>query len=330
MRAYIIRRLLLLIPTLFVVTLLVFFSIRFIPGSVIDLMVAEMSEQSGTGQEINVEYIRGIMGLDKPVYEQYAIWLGVWQDDEGHFSGAFQGDFGDSLWKGTSVSEEIFSRYPVSIELGLMSAIIGLLIALPVGVFSAIRQDTALDYAGRTFAILGLSIPNFWIATMVMVYPSIWWSWTPSIEYIPLLENPAGNLFQFAIPAIILGTSMSAGIMRMTRTMMLEVMRQDFIRTAWAKGLPERVIVMRHAVKNAMIPIITIIGPMILLLIGGSVIMEQIFCLPGLGRLFIDALNSRDYPIISAMNTITATAVLIVILLVDLTYAYLDPRIVYK
>jgi len=205
-----------------------------------------------------------------------------------------------------------------------------LLIALPVGVFSAIRQDTALDYAGRTFAILGLSIPNFWIATMVMVYPSIWWGWTPSIEYIPFMENPAGNLFQFLIPAIILGTSMSAGIMRMTRTMMLEVMRQDFIRTAWSKGLPERVIVMRHAVKNAMIPIITIVGPMILLLIGGSVIMEQIFCLPGLGRLFLDALNSRDYPMISAMNTITATAVLFVILLVDLTYAYLDPRIAYK
>ena len=320
MRAYIIRRLVLIIPTLLIVTLLVFFSVRFIPGSVIDLMVSEMAEQSSVGQQISPEYIRHALGLDVPVYIQYLRWLG----------GAVHGDFGVSLWKGTSVAEEMLVRYPVSIELGFLSGIIGLIVSLPVGVYSAIRQDTFLDYAGRTFAILGLSVPSFWIATMVVVYPSIWWGWTPSVEYIPFAKNPAGNLLQFGIPAVILGVSMSAGIMRMTRTMMLEVMRQDFIRTAWAKGLPERMVVMRHAVKNAMIPIITIVGPMILLLIGGSVIMEQIFCLPGLGRLFLDALNSRDYPMIQAMNTITATAVLVVILLVDLTYAYLDPRIVYR
>ena len=320
MRAYVIRRLLLIVPTLLVVTILVFFSVRFIPGSVIDLMVTEMAEESAAGQQIDAEYIKHVLGLDVPVHIQYVGWL--W--------GALRGDFGNSLWKGTSVRDMIFDRYPVSFELGLFSMIIGLLISLPVGVYSAIRQDTLLDYSGRTFAILSLSIPNFWIATMVVVYPSIWWNWTPPVEYIMFSENPMGNVLQFLLPAIIMGTSMSAGIMRMTRTMMLEVLRQDYIRTAWAKGLPERAVVLRHAIKNAFIPIITITGPMILLLIGGSVIMEQIFCLPGLGRLFLDALNSRDYPVISAMNTITATAVLVVILAVDLTYAYLDPRIVYK
>jgi len=320
MRAYIIRRLLLIIPTLFFVTLIVFLSVRFIPGSVIDLMVAEMATESGLGSELTAEYVKQALGLDVPVHVQYVHWL----------SGAVQGDFGNSLWTGRPITSDIVTRLPVTTELGILAIIIALVISLPIGVYSAIRQDTIADYAGRTFAVLGLSIPNFWIATMVVVYPSIWWNWTPSVEYIPFFQNPIGNLLQFIIPAIIMGTSMSAGIMRMTRTMMLEVLRQDYIRTAWSKGLPERTIISRHAVKNAFIPIITIIGPMILLLLGGSVIMEQIFCLPGMGRLFIEALNKRDYPVISAINTITATAVLIIILLVDLSYAYLDPRIRYK
>ena len=196
MRAYIIRRLLLIIPTLLVVTLLVFFSVRFIPGSVIDLMVAEMAGESSAGQQISPEYIRHSLGLDVPMHIQYLNWLG----------GAIRGDFGDSLWKMTPVLGEMVNRWPVSAELGILSGIIGLLISLPVGIYSAIRQDTALDYAGRTFAVLALSIPNFWIATMIMVYPSIWWGWTPSVEYIPFLENPAGNLLQFTIPAVILSS----------------------------------------------------------------------------------------------------------------------------
>jgi len=227
MSAYAIRRLLLIIPTVFIVTLIVFFSVRFVPGSVIDLMVAEMATESGLGSELTAEYVRTALGLDVPVHVQYGRWL----------SGVVQGDFGNSLWTGRPITQEIISRLPVTVELGILAIIIALLISLPVGVYSAIRQDTLADYAGRTFAVLGLSVPNFWIATMVVVYPSIWWNWMPSVEYIPFFQNPMVNLLQFIIPAIIMGTSMSAGIMRMTRTMMLEVLRQDYIRTAWAKGL---------------------------------------------------------------------------------------------
>ena len=320
MQAYIIRRLLLTIPTIFIVTILVFFSVRLIPGSVIDIMVSEMAEESGLGSELAADHIRKLLGLDVPVHIQYGKWV----------SGAIRGDFGVSLWRGTVITEEIFSRYPISLELGFLAVVTALLVALPVGVYSAIRQDTMGDYAGRTFAILALSVPNFWVMTMVVVYPSIWWNWTPPVQYIPLIDNPVENLKQFLLPAVIMGMSMSGGMMRMTRTMMLEVLRQDYIRTAWSKGLRERVVVLRHAMRNAFIPIITIIGPMILLLIGGSVITEQIFSLPGLGRLFIDALNQRDYPVISAMNTITATALVFTILAVDLTYAWLDPRVVYR
>ena len=319
MRAYTIRRLFLIIPTLFLVTILVFLSVRFIPGSVIDLMVSEVAQQSASGEEVTVDVIRHALGLDVPIHTQYVRWLG----------GAMRGDFGVSLWTDRPVLPEILGRLPITMELGFFAIIIALLISMPIGVYSAMRQDTMGDYAGRTFAILGLSVPGFWLATMVVVYPSIWWNWTPPIEYIPFFENPAWNLLQFMLPALIMGLNMSAGIMRMTRTMMLEVLRQDYIRTAWAKGLTERTIILRHAVKNAFIPIITITGPLILLLLGGSVIMEQIFCLPGMGRLFITALNQRDYPIISGINTITASAVLIVILLVDLSYAWLDPRIRY-
>ena len=330
MRAYAIRRALLIIPTLFIVTIIVFFSVRFIPGDVIDLMVTEMAQESGMGSELTAETIRHALGLDEPVWKQYMRWLGVFPQRDGGFSGAFQGDFGESLWTGRPVLEDIVSRYPISVELGAMAIITAMIIALPIGIYSAIRQDTIGDYAGRTFAILSISVPSFWMATLVVVYPAIWWGWTPPVQYIPFLKDPIANIMQFILPAVIMGMHMAGGTMRMTRTMMLEVLRQDYIRTAWSKGLTERTIIWRHALKNAFIPIITIIGPMILILTGGSVIMEQIFCLPGLGRLFIEALNKRDYIVISGMNTITATGIICINLLVDLSYAWLDPRIQYR
>ena len=320
MRAYAIRRLLLGIPTLFIVTVLVFLSVRLIPGDVIDLMVDEMATESGMGSELTVEYLRHALGLDLPIHVQYGKWI----------SGVFRGDFGTSLWTGRPILPDILRRYPISIELGLMAIILALIIALPVGIYSAIRQDTPIDYMGRSFAIGMLALPNFWLATMVVVYPSIYLNWTPPIQYIPLIQNPAVNLLQFILPAFLIGTGMSGGQCRMMRTMMLEVLRQDYIRTAWSKGLRERTVVLKHALRNASIPLITVMGPMILHLIGGSVIMEQIFCLPGLGRYFIDALNQRDYPIISALNTITATGIIFVNIAVDLSYAWLDPRIQYK
>ena len=319
-----------MVPTLFLVTLIVFFSVRFIPGSVIDLMVAEMAEESAPGQELTAEFVKQALGLDIPVYEQYVIWLGVYPHKDGGFSGAIHGDLGDSLWTGRPVTEEILGRLPISIELGVMALIIGLLIAIPIGTYSAIRQDTIGDYAGRTVAILAISLPSFWLGTMVIVYPSIWWNWSPPMEYTAFIDNPIRNLQQFIIPSIILGMVLSGVTMRMTRTMMLEVLRQDYIRTAWAKGLREWTIIVRHTLKNALIPVITIVGLQVPILIGGAVILEQIFVLPGVGRLMIDAINKRDYIVISGINVVLASFVLVNNLLVDLTYAYLDPRVQYR
>ena len=335
MRAYLIRRLLLIIPTLLILSILVFLSVRFIPGDVIDAMAARMvGGDLGSGGLIDREALEHMLGLDVPVYVQYGRWLGVFPTPdfvtkESHFNGLLQGTLGESLMSSFTVEEKIRGRLPVTIQLGVMAIVIGLVIALPVGIYSAIRQDTAADYLGRSFAILGLATPNFWLALMVVLYPAIWWGWSPSMELIPLAEDPLGNLGMFLIPSLILGTASAAATMRMTRTMMLEVLRQDYIRTAWAKGLRERVVVMRHAVKNALIPVVTLIGLQLPILIGGSVIMENIFNLPGLGRLMVVALEERDYPVVSGVNLFFATAVVLFNLLIDLLYSWLDPRVRY-
>ena len=334
MRAYLIRRLLLMIPTLFILSWIVFLAVRFIPGDVVDVMVAEMEAWHATGADIDREALERMLGLDVPVYVQYGRWIGLLPTPDGvtgesHFRGLLQGTFGESLLGGWSIGERILGRLPVTIELGVMAIVIGLVIALPVGVYSAIRQDTAADYVGRTVAVIGIATPNFWLAMMVMLYPAIWWGWSPPVELIRFRENPLGNVGMFLIPAAILGTAMSAATMRLTRTMMLEVLRQDYIRTAWSKGLKERAIVIRHALKNAFIPVLTLIGLQLPLLVGGSVILEEIFVLPGLGRMFLEALDFRDYPVVSAINMMLATVVLLSTLLVDMLYPYLDPRIRY-
>ena len=336
MRAYLIRRLLLIIPTLLILSILVFLSVRFIAGDVIDAMAARMvGGDLGSGGLIDREALEHMLGLDVPVYVQYGRWIGVlptpdFVTKESHFNGLLQGTLGESLVSSFTVEEKIIGRLPVTIQLGVMAIVIGLVIALPVGIYSAIRQDTAADYLGRSFAILGLATPNFWLALMVVLYPAIWWGWSPSMELIPLAEDPLGNLGMFLIPSLILGTASAAATMRMTRTMMLEVLRQDYIRTAWAKGLRERVVVLRHAVKNALIPIVTMVGLQLPILIGGSVIMENIFNLPGLGRLMVVALEVRDYPVVSGVNLFFATAVVLFNLLIDLLYSYLDPRVRYE
>ncbi len=248
----------------------------------------------------------------------------------GEVKGVLEGDLGNSLWSGRSITSEMGAKIPVSFELGLIALVTSLIVALPIGIYSAIRQDTWGDYAGRTFAILAISLPGFWIATMVIVYPSIWWGWSPSMEYIPFFKDPIGNLIQFVIPGVIMGMTMSGATMRMTRTMMLEVLRQDYIRTAWSKGLAERTVILRHALKNALIPVVTMVGMQLPILIGGAVITEQIFALPGIGRYLVDAINRRDYPIISGINLVIATMVLFVNLAIDLTYAWLDPRVQYR
>jgi peptide/nickel transport system permease protein len=211
-----------------------------------------------------------------------------------------------------------------------LALILSQLVAVPIGVYSALRQDTIADYVGRIFAIFGIAVPGFWLATMVMVYPSIWWNWSPPVLYVPFAEDPLENLKTVMVPAIVLGMSMSGVTMRMSRTMMLDVLRQDYVRTAWSKGLRERLVVFRHALKNALIPVITYIGLMIPVLIGGQVVIEKIFALPGMGMLAVDALSYRDYTIVSGVNLFFAGFVLLVNLGVDLTYAWLDPRISYQ
>jgi peptide/nickel transport system permease protein len=222
------------------------------------------------------------------------------------------------------------SRLPVTIELGFLAFIVSQLMALPIGVYSALRQDTWGDYGGRSFAILALSIPNFWLATLVIVFPSIWWNYFPPIGLIHFTDNPIGNLKIFLVPAIVLGLTMAGGTMRMTRTMMLEVLRQDYIRAAWAKGLSERVVIIRHALKNALIPVVTMMGLQLMIMIGGSVAIEQIFGLPGIGRLMLDTIATRDYPVVSGILLLFSLSLMVINLLTDLTYASLDPRVRYR
>jgi peptide/nickel transport system permease protein len=248
MQGYIARRLLALIPTLFFASLIVFVTVRLMPGSVIDLM---LSQNDISADKMSREQLVAALGLDKPIWEQYLRWAG---------GILLQGDFGRSLWQNTPVAELLASRLPVTFQLGLMAMIVALVVAIPIGAYSAMRQDTAGDYIGRSFSILMLAVPSFWLGTMVMVFPSIWWGWSPRMMFVPFRENPLQNLSHLIVPAVILGTSLSAVTMRLTRTMMLEVLRQDYIRTAWAKGLSEKLIVTRHALRNALIPVVTLIG----------------------------------------------------------------------
>ena len=331
MRAYIIRRLLLTIPTVFLVSLIIFIMIRLIPGTIVDAMVAQHMKGGGHGMvALNRAIIEQELGLNVPILTQYGRWVGVVPQTDGSFSGLFQGDLGNSLWRDITVLEEIAIRWPVTLQLGLMALIVAQLIALPIGIFSALRQDKWGDYIGRSFAILCISVPGFWLGTMVIVFPSIWWGYMPPIMLIPFIDNPMGNLRMFIIPAIVLGMLASGITMRMTRTMMLEVLRQDYIRTAWAKGLRERVVVIRHALKNALIPIVTIIGLQLPVLVGGTVIIEQIFCLPGMGWLFLTATLDRDYTMVSGITLIFGFGIVLINLAIDLTYGFLDPRVHYK
>jgi peptide/nickel transport system permease protein len=329
MAAYTIRRLLLIIPTFLLITVLVFLSTRFIPGDVIDMMLAQMNT-SGTAAEMTRANLEKALGLDAPIYIQFFRWLGVAPQDTGKFQGLLEGDLGKSLWKNEGVIKLIVERLPVSVELGLIAIITALLISFPIGIYSSIRQDTVGDYLGRSLAIVFISVPSFWIGTLIFIYPPIWWGWSPPTQYIPITKNFLGNLAQFLIPGFITGMIMGGTLMRMIRTMMLETLRQDYIRTAWAKGLKERAVIMGHALKNALLPVVTIIGGMIPMVIVGEVIMEQIFALPGVGILTFQALGQRDYPLIQGINIILALVVLLSNIVVDLFYAWIDPRVQYR
>ena len=314
MGAYVLRRLLALLPTLVLASIIVFVTIRMIPGDVIDLMLSQ--NDIGADKRSREQLVQAL-GLDRPMPEQYLRW--VWA--------LLHGDLGKSLWQSTPVLDEVLARLPVTFELGAMALVIGLLLALPIGVYSAMRQDTPRDLLARSFAILLLAVPSFWMGTMVMVFPSIWWGWSPEVNYVKFSDDPWQNVKQMLVPALVLGVSLSAVTMRMTRTMMLEVLRQDYIRTAWAKGLSERLVVLRHALRNALIPVVTLIGLQAPLLIGGAVIIEQIFVLPGMGLMMLDAVNQRDYPVITGVFLVVGVSVMLINLLVDLSYGLLDPRV---
>jgi len=314
MRQYILRRVLMLIPVLFLITVLVFIFMRILPG---DVAVLKLGEHAN---EEDLRAFRDQLGLNEPLLKQYFLWIGD----------IFRGDLGVSLWTDKSCRSEVLHRMPVSIQLGIMAVIFELCIAIPIGVIVAIRQNSIIDYTGRFVAILGLAVPGFWLATLLITYGSIWLGWSPALRYHEFIDGPWTNLRQFFWPAVLTGLASAAVTMRMTRSTLLEVLRQDYIRTAWSKGLLERVVIYRHALKNALIPIVTMVGNTLGFLLGGEVIMEQIFNLPGLGRLTWESVMQRDYPQIQANVLVIATTFVLVNLLVDITYAFLDPRIKYR
>ena len=313
MRKYLVRRLLVAIPSLLIASFIVFSLPRLLPGDVVQLML----EERAYGKDL--EDLRAKLGLDRPIYVQYFQWLGS----------VVQGHLGESLWTRRPVIEELTRRLPVSLKLGSLALVFSVSIALPIGILAAVRQDSLADYLARSLAILGLSIPGFWLATMVVTLPAIWWNWSPPIQFTEFSTDPWAHVVQFILPAFILGIASSAAIMRLTRATLLEVLRQDYVRTAWAKGARERSVVLKHGLKNAMIPVVTVLGIQIAQILGGTVIFESIFGLPGMGRFLFDAINQRDYPVIQGINLLIVSVIVLMNLLVDACYAVLDPRIRY-
>ncbi len=319
MRQYITRRLLLTIPTLIFVSVVIFALMRVVPGDAAMLRV--FGGENAAADPAAYEAARRQLGLDKSYPEQYADWVGRM---------ICCLDFGHSFWTKKPVFEEVIDRFPITLELAVGTLIVALLIALPTGVISAIRQDSGSDYVARMIGVIGLSAPGFWIGTLLIVWPAIWWGYSAPLGYIPPHVDPWANFRQFIFPSIALGASFAATLMRMTRSQMLEVLRQDYIRTAWSKGLRERVVVLRHALRNALIPVVTLVGLDFGYLLGRTVIIETVFTLPGIGTSTIHAIYMRDYPQIQGNVLFIAFAFIMMNLAVDLAYAWVDPRIRYS
>jgi peptide/nickel transport system permease protein len=316
MYTYALRRLLLAIPVLLLASVIVFSLMRVMPGDALTALMAE----SGNVSERELQKLRKDLGLDRPYHEQYFLW--VWQ--------MLTFNPGYSIFTSEPISVALKQAIPVTVELALLGMGMGLLIAIPVGVLSATRQDKFADYMGRMVAISGLSLPDFWLGTLVITFAAIWFAWMPPLGYTSLWEAPWTNLQQFLLPAAVLGFRLSAATMRMTRSTLLEVLREDYVRTARAKGLVERVVIYKHALKSALIPVVTIVGGQLGTLLAGTVIVETIFALPGMGRLTVEAILFRDYPVVQTNVMLVAATLVTLNLLVDLTYAWLDPRIHYR
>ncbi|HEU5193083.1 MAG TPA: ABC transporter permease [Methylomirabilota bacterium] len=316
MYKYVLRRLLLAVPVLLLSSLIVFGLMRVMPGDALTVLMGE----SGNIGEKELAKVRKDLRLDLPYYQQYGLWL--WQ--------MVSLRPGDSLLTGEPIAVSLGKAIPVTLELTALAMILGVVIAVPLGVISATRQDSISDYAGRMVAVTGLSFPDFWLGTLVITFAAIWFHWIPPIGYASLWDSPWRNLQQFLLPAAVLGYRLSAATMRMTRSTVLEVLREDYVRTAWAKGLAGRIVVYKHALKNALIPVVTVIGGQLGVLLAGAVVIETIFALPGMGRLTVEAILYRDYPVVQTNVMLVAGALVALNLVVDLTYAWLDPRIRYQ
>jgi peptide/nickel transport system permease protein len=315
MGRYLASRFILAIPTLIVVSILIFGGVRVIPGNVC-ILVLQTPEV--TDEQCDVVYQR--LGLDKPAIQQYFSWMG----------NAIRGDFGRSMISERPVLDEIRARMNLTLQLTILASLFAVSLAIPIGVYSALRQDTLPDYALRIVTIGWLSMPAFWVATMLVTFPAKWWGYATPVGYADLWEDPLQNLEQLYMPAISLGLALSASLARLTRSSMLEVLRQDYVRTARAKGLSERVVLSRHALKNAMLPVMTLFGLQLAFLMGGTVVLESIFALPGLGTLLLTSVTFKDYTTIQGIVLFFAVLILIINFLVDLSYAWFDPRIRYS
>ena len=314
MQAYIIRRLSFLIPVLLAVSIAVFVALRFMPGDIAVILTGP-----GAPPE-QVAEVRADLGLDKPIPIQYVNWMGD----------VLRGDLGESYMLGNSIGDEIMNRLPITLEMLVLTLLLTALVGISLGVISAFFQNSPLDYTVRVTSVFGLSIPGWWLGIMILLVPSIWWSYSPPIGFVPIQDNLWENLRQFVPPALVLAAASSAVLMRMTRAVLLDVLRQDYIRTARSKGLRESMVILRHAVKNAMIPIITILGGQMAILFGGTVIIEQVFSLQGLGLYMYSSILMRDFPVVQVLALYTAVIVVLMNLLVDISYAWFDPRVRYR
>ncbi|MDW8047788.1 MAG: ABC transporter permease [Chloroflexota bacterium] len=316
MSTYVIRRLLLAVPTFIGITIVVFGAVRFLPGDVVDQMLGDYGALSPElRQQLREQY-----SLNESIPKQYVEWVGR----------IARGDLGTSIVSGREVVSELKTRVPATVELGVLGLLCSIAVAIPVGVISAVKQDTLVDAVARSGAIIFLSVPSFWLGLLTITYGFQWFGWAPPIQFHQFWESPSENLGIVVIPAVILGTGLAATTMRLTRSTMLEVLREDYIRTARAKGLRDRAVIWRHALRNAVIPVITAIGLQIPVIIGGTVILERIFSIPGMGSYLLTSLSLRDYPVVQAIVLLSATVVLVTNLVVDLSYTLLDPRVSYK
>ena len=316
MYRYLIRRILLMVPTLIGVAVLVFVLMRLIPGDIVEL---RLGGEGGMVSEEQIQKERARLGLDRPLPVQFVEWM----------VGLVKFDLGQSMWTGRAVTEEIWVRFPVSLQIAIMSTLIATILAIPLGTLAALRQDTWIDYVVRVFSIAGLATPSFWLGIMMILFLLIFFHWSPPISYEPIWRDPIYNLSMLIWPAMATGYRYSAVAMRMTRSTVIEVMREDYIRTARAKGLVDKLIVNRHALTNAMLPVITVIGIEFAFLMGGLVVTEQVFNLNGIGRLFVQSVGQKDYTLVQGLVLLVAFVFVFTNFVVDILYAWLDPRIHY-